>query len=350
MKTIISLLLLLLISQYSCSPTEPEEKRVSPPDTTSQNFSFETVEFGNGYASSDFEDVWVFDENNIWAVGYLYLENKPLNIMRWDGKKWYPYSRQFNTNGISGIWAKDTSEIYFASGLVLKYKNGTIAWEDFSKLNFTNNQGVDKIWGSSEKNIWGVGWWGTIVHFDGKEWKQIEYDRKWLFFSITGNKETGIAYALARSSDDGFIIVELSEGGAKIIYDGSKDEQALRSIQMKYYEDKLYLGDLDMRSTKAWYYDLETKKAVIQRDFRGTELNVGISQIAMIKNNDIYYIGESLDGLQGTLIHYNGKHYKGFIGQFNSLSNYGGAHTDGNICVTVGFHNNKAFLTKIRRN
>ncbi|MCK9280363.1 MAG: hypothetical protein M0P71_07075 [Melioribacteraceae bacterium] len=57
MKTIISLLLLLLIIHYSCSPTEPEDKKDNLPDTTTQNFSFETVEFGNGYASSDFEDV-----------------------------------------------------------------------------------------------------------------------------------------------------------------------------------------------------------------------------------------------------------------------------------------------------
>ncbi|MCK9279574.1 MAG: hypothetical protein M0P71_03040 [Melioribacteraceae bacterium] len=350
MKIIISLLLLLLISQYSCSPTEPEEKKVSPPDTTSQNFSFETVEFGNGYASSLFEDVWVFDENNIWAVGDLDLDGNYTNIMRWDGKKWFPQLPYITSSGLSGIWAADSSNIYFACGAIAKYEKGKIIEYDLGALGLPSREGVEKIWGSSNKNIWGVGWWGTIVHFDGKEWKKIEYDRKWLFFSITGNKETGIAYALARNSEDGFIIVELSEGGANVIYDGSKDEQALRSIQMKYYEDKLYLGDLDMRSTKAWYYDLETKKAVIQRDFRGTKLNVGISQIAMIKNNDIYYIGESLDGLQGTLIHYNGKNYKGFIGQFNSLSNYGGAHTDGNICVTVGFHNNKAFLTKIRRN
>ncbi len=38
-------------------------------DTTTQNFTFETVEFGDGFSSSYFNDVWIFDENNIWAVG-----------------------------------------------------------------------------------------------------------------------------------------------------------------------------------------------------------------------------------------------------------------------------------------
>ncbi len=99
MKTIISLLLLLLITNYSCSPTEPEEKKELPPDTTTQNFSFETVEFGDGYASSLFEDVWVFDENNIWAVGDLDLDGNYTNIMRWDGKKWFPQKPYLSSGG-----------------------------------------------------------------------------------------------------------------------------------------------------------------------------------------------------------------------------------------------------------
>jgi hypothetical protein len=118
---------------------------------------------------------------------------------------------------------------------------------------------------------------------------------------------------------------------------------------MKYYEGKLYLGGPDIRSTKIWYYDLETKKAVLQKDFIDTELDVDIFQLAMVKNNDIYYIGNTRN-LEGSLIHYNGERYKGIIGGFHRSSSYGGAHTDGNICASVGFYNNKAFVTIIRRN
>ncbi len=72
-------------------------------------------------------------------------------------------------------------------------------------MDFTNTQGaVEKLWGSSESNIWGVGPWGTIVHNDGNGWAKIDFDRQWYFYNITGNKETGIAYAVGRNTSDVF--------------------------------------------------------------------------------------------------------------------------------------------------
>ena len=59
-------------------------------DTTNQNFTFETFEFGDGYETSFFNDVWIFDENNIWAVGWVAVTSTSgkTNIVRWDGTKW----------------------------------------------------------------------------------------------------------------------------------------------------------------------------------------------------------------------------------------------------------------------
>ncbi len=56
---------------FSCNTTEPpDNKDNNQPDTTSQNFTFETYEFGDGFSSSYFNDVWIFDENNI--VGLVF--------------------------------------------------------------------------------------------------------------------------------------------------------------------------------------------------------------------------------------------------------------------------------------
>jgi len=59
------------------------------PDSTTQNFTFETFEFGSGCASSNFNDVWVFNKNNIWAVGWVDVTSTSgrTNIVSWDGTK-----------------------------------------------------------------------------------------------------------------------------------------------------------------------------------------------------------------------------------------------------------------------
>ena len=125
-SSILLLLIILLLNLLftSCNTTEPPPIK-NGPDTTSQNFKFETHEFGDGFSSSYFNDVWIFNENNIWAVGELRLDNGYTNIVRWDGKKWFSQKPYFTSSGFEGIWALDSSHIYFADGAVVVYTNGS---------------------------------------------------------------------------------------------------------------------------------------------------------------------------------------------------------------------------------
>ncbi len=59
--------------------------------------------------------------------------------------------------------------------------------------------------GLLENNIWGIGPWGTIVHFDGQSWTKIDFDTQWYFYEITGNKETGTAYAIAINQTSDYV-------------------------------------------------------------------------------------------------------------------------------------------------
>ncbi len=215
-------------------------------------------------------------------------------------------------------------------------------------MGFTNTQGVEKLWGSSENNIWGVGPWGTIVHNDGTGWAKIEFDRQWYFYNITGSKETGIAYAVARATGDVFIIAELKNNQAKILYTSGNTLPILNSYTIDYHKQKLYLAGGDYIGAKIWEYDLLTKEAKVLNDLFLTAKNMLIQQISVNNTNDIYYIGR--EGGIGKLIHNNGIRYTKFANNLRSSSNYGDTHSIINLTISVGYSNNKAYITKIIRN
>ncbi len=353
MLTLIFITTLTLTLFQSCGSTDSPP--INLPDTTTQNFTFETVEFGDGLSSSYLNDVWVFDENNIWAVGYISPSDTTVdgvriinpNIIKWDGTDWILQPFSGTSSGIYGIWANKTDEIYFANGIVVKYKNENYEYENFQSVPLTNSQAVHKLWGSRESNIWGVGPWGTIVHNNGTGWAKIDFDRQWYFYNITGSKETGIAYAVARSSGDVCIIAELKKNQASIIYNSSENSPKLKSWTIDYHRQKLYLAGADIISVKIWEYDL-TSGVKVLIDLEGNPIEADISQITVNNANDIYFIGRSFQ--IGAMIHYNGNRYSGFRNDLSPLINYGDTHSIDNLCVSVGGFNNKAYLTKIKRN
>jgi len=155
MRTKIKLCLFLLLfafsltfTLFSCSsnPTQPPIKPPPPPvvepDSTTQNFTFQTYEFGDGYSSSYLNDVWIFNENNIWAVGDISPENGETfaNILRWNGNKWYHYEREFVSTGFTGMWAADSDNIYLASNAIRKYEGGIVKTIDLTHLSFSQGQ------------------------------------------------------------------------------------------------------------------------------------------------------------------------------------------------------------------
>ncbi|MCK6615173.1 MAG: glucosyl transferase, partial [Ignavibacteriaceae bacterium] len=63
-------------------------------DTTSHSFTWETFTFGE-HSSSTLYDVAIIDENNIWAVGEIYMKDSlgnpdpnAYNAVHWDGTNW----------------------------------------------------------------------------------------------------------------------------------------------------------------------------------------------------------------------------------------------------------------------
>lgn len=83
----------LILSSCKKNPVIPHSDTI---DTTSHNFNFQTWRFGE-HSSSTLYDVAIIDENNIWAVGEIYLNDStgqpdpmPYNAIQWNGIQWQP--------------------------------------------------------------------------------------------------------------------------------------------------------------------------------------------------------------------------------------------------------------------
>lgn len=108
----------------------------------------------------NFFGVWGFDANQVWVVG-----NRG-TIWRWDGSQWEPETTG-TQNDIFGVWGTDASNMWAVGedGLVLR-RNGT-AWV---LQNSGTNWTLSRIWGSDPQNIWAVGVYGTVLKWDGAAW------------------------------------------------------------------------------------------------------------------------------------------------------------------------------------
>ena len=346
----INLFLLVPLGNFTltaCSTTEPPDiKPPVEPDSTTQNFTFETFEFGDGYESNELNDVWVFDENNIWAVGYVretISNNLSVNIIRWNGNNWFGFGPQFNSSGIYGIWAIDSSNIFFAVGAVVQFKNRAFKEFDLSNLGFTQGQGVHKLWGSSENNIWGVGPNGTIVHFDGNAWSKIDFDQQWSFTAISGNAQNGIAYTIGRNTNFNPIIVKLTGNLPEIIYQSNQQITALKSYSVLYLNEALFLAGSDLINTLLWKYDITNNNI---DSLYSLEATTAIVKTTGEKETDLYYWGRDYNS--GKMFHFNGKKYKEFDLPRASIT-AGGAYTRGNISAVVGYAENKGYVTLVKR-
>ena len=176
-----AVILLLAGSDCKKNPVGPPPPNGS--DTTSHAISWYVDTLGaQGYVN----DVWVFANNNVWAVGQIYLNDStgkpdmsnPYNCAHWDGNKWalikIPtalYGGSIYYASISTIFAFSENNIWtFCNAGSYSQWNGT-AWK--TEYVPARSGGGNKLWGSTSSNLYLVGTNGSISHYDGSTWTQM---------------------------------------------------------------------------------------------------------------------------------------------------------------------------------
>jgi len=138
-----------------------KELEVATLPTTSHNFAWQTFTFGE-HSSSTLYDVVIINENNIWAVGEIYMKDSlgnldphAYNAVHWDGSKWevkriyyYGACSAVEYPPLKAIWAFSDSNIVITNG-------GSIGWFDGKRVKL--DCGVNPLLTGAINKMWGTG-------------------------------------------------------------------------------------------------------------------------------------------------------------------------------------------------
>jgi hypothetical protein len=185
------------------------EISVTTMDTTSHNFTFETWTFG-GTGSSTLYDVAIIDENNIWAVGEIYVADTSANgytiynAVHWDGNEWSLHRIMFysicgqqssqNAYPASSIIAFSEDEIWVAQrgDQITKIENGIQKQAICMPWTFS----INKIWGTSSNDLYVVGNNGNIARYQNGQWTRIESGTDLHIYDIWGEQTENGEYEI----------------------------------------------------------------------------------------------------------------------------------------------------------
>jgi len=330
------------------NPVSSNEITAATLDTTSHNFTFETWTFGE-HSSSVLYDVAIIDENNIWAVGEIYMndslgqpDSKRYNAIRWNGANWDIIRIPYNYQGtdfyhpIQSTFAFGSNDIWFCG-------NGVIHWEGKSFIPIaipTNVWGpyqMNKIWGSSSNDLYVVGNEGNIAHYQNGQWSRITSGTELHIYDIWGNYNDIadnyeiIAIAANRALNFNKAILRINSLNNIILLSTDGIPYSIHSI---WFKNKTYYV------VGSGMY----KKNDITSSIDWQSLHQGISNyyLESISGNDLNDI--IVCGDFGELIHFNGVTWKSYRDNFSGIL-LGEVLLKNDLVVIVGFDGQKAFIT-----
>jgi hypothetical protein len=309
-------------------------------DTTSHNFTWQSWEFGE-CGSSSLYDVAIIDENNIWAVGEIYMQDSlgncdpnAYNAVHWDGTKWelkripiylgsgFPFYPV-----IKSIFAFSENNIWFEAG---------IHWDGISfkqvPFNIQWNGNVNKLWGSSSEDLYAVGNNGNIAHWDGVRWKKIESGTTLNIYDIYSDNGEIICIASGKFISSGKKVLSIRYGSTSEINSVGLSDN-LSSIWFK-SRKKYYIAGAGIYWSKSLKYanweKINTQNTRYCEKIRGNNYN------------DIFIAGS-----YNLILHYNGYSWYEYTeyGYSENLS----LDFKGNTMVTVGWENEQARIVMGRR-
>ena len=326
-------------------PVSSNKVQTQTMDTTSHNFTWQTFEFGQN-SSSILYDVAIINENNIWAVGEIYMNDSlgnpdPIsyNAVHWNGQSWelkriyyFGACSAVTYPPLTAIWAFDASNIVVSNGGSMGWFNGSTINLD-CRVNLLLTGAINKMWGSSSNDLYAVGNNGNIAHYNGSSWVKIESGTTTNINDAWGVFENGTSTVYCPVSS---------------VFNPPQDKKILKITNDK-VDSISWNRDIGLNS--AWtnnenFLYVCGEGVYVNKFGNWNEIvlqPVGTNSIRGNGINDIF-----IDGDYGFIAHFNGKSWH--IYNNNYLKGYSRLSFNGDIVAIAGNYQGKAIIEIGRRN
>ncbi len=332
--------------KYQLKNTEHKSNQteITTLDTTSHNFTWQTFEFGE-HGHSVLYDVAIIDENNIWAVGEIYMNDangnrdpKAYNAVHWDGNEWklkritVLYKGNNITPTLYGVFAFSPTDIWFSSGVPIKGDGDNWTQYHLFDMGILSQQDgyLTKVWGSSSNDVYYVGTLGTIAHWNGSSWKKIESGTDVDLLDVWGSPAGKTVWACGYKNDySTSTLLRIEAGIPEIIYTGFSNNQ----------NNGYFIGPISgiwsnnnyrvyMMNWDGIYLQKNDHKFYLEKEIaRFSDVGFGIDGS---NYNNIFVCGEGFIG------HWNGISYKEYPELLYTQRIYKNIAVKLNIVCTVG--------------
>ena len=161
-------------------------------------------------ARQSFYSVWGTSSASVFATGQdsHYMGHGSywtFHPKHYDGNQWSDWDGYFAGTGSppespadlsspARIWGTSPTDIYIFSHYELYRFNGD-GWADINK----RVSGLEAIWGTSWDDLFMVGWYGDIAHYDGLAWQAMQSPTDRHLYAVWGSSATDV-YAVGKDN------------------------------------------------------------------------------------------------------------------------------------------------------
>jgi hypothetical protein len=283
-------------------------------------------------------DVTIINENNIWAVGEINIADTSINgyttynAVHWDGSQWELKRILYQGSfwAIRTVFALNENDIWFSA--FVRYDG-----QNFIELPIPPilmGWTINKIWGTSNNDLYFVGEGGNVAHYLNGIWSMIASETDVGLLDVWGTPDDNIVWASGREDGNKTVLIKIENNIANIVFEDQ-------------YPWQIKIGRISGGISSIWtnsknfiylttpitaYRCLSTTSGEGKEIYTFYDyLNGGTIRIRGNSGNDIITSGSNC-----SILHYNGFSWKRYE-QFTDINTVlWSSNIKGNILAAVG--------------